>query len=157
MAKQEIERKFRLAEAPSLKKKDGVDIEQGYLVVDGGELRIRRAGRKCFITVKGEGDAARNEWEERLPRWAFDLLWPHTKGRRVAKRRYTQRAGRHTFEIDVYSGALEGLVVLECEFDSKRDAKRFTLPKRFADAREVTGERAYRNRTLAYARKPPRR
>ena len=154
MAKQEIERKFRLAEAPRLREKDGVEITQGYLVMNGAELRVRRAGRKCYLTVKGDGDDVRDEWEKRIPQWVFELLWPHTEGRRVAKRRYTTRDG---FEIDVYSGPLEGLVVLECEFDSKREAKRFELPKKYADAREVTNEPAYRNRNLATARKPPRR
>jgi CYTH domain-containing protein len=155
MAKREIERKFRLRRKPALKRAKGVSIRQGYLISAEGELRLRAEGKKCFITVKSEGEESRREWEERIPRWVFDLLWGHTAGRRVEKTRYRIPLRRTVAEVDVYDGPLRGLVIVEFEFSSEKKAKAFTLPKRFGGAEEVTLEPRYRNRSLAAATSPP--
>ena len=51
------------------------------------------------------------------------------------------------FELDVYEGALAGLVTLEVEFASE-DAARAWTPPPWA-GRDVTGDKAYANQTLA--------
>lgn len=147
---QEIERKFRLAKAPRLPRDEGVEIRQGYLVAASGELRIRRAGRKHTLTVKGEGSRDRDEFEIRIPRWVFDLLWPHTAGRRIEKRRYAFEGG----ELDVYGGRHKGLVIFEQEFSSAKKAKRYAPPKKLRAAVEVTEDPSYRNRALATSEVP---
>ena len=124
-------------------------IRQGYLITENGELRVREAGKKHFVTVKSDKDRDRNEWEARLPRWAFDLLWPHTAGRRIQKTRYEWKKRGACLAVDVYSGVHDGLIIFEAEFKSKRAAKRFKPPKRMNDAVEVTDDPAYKNRTLA--------
>ena len=151
MPQQEIERKFRLRKAPRLRKKDGVEIRQGYIVASEGELRIRQAGRKYFLTVKDDGGQTRNEFETRIPEWVFELLWPHTAGRRIEKRRFPFEGG----ELDVYEGRHKGLVIFEMEFTSERKADRFDLPKTLRSAVEVTDDRAHRNRSLATSEVPP--
>ncbi len=60
--------------------------------------------------------------------------------------------GAVTIEVDVYSGALEGLVVAEVEFDDPWGAESFIPPYWFG--REVTAESAYKNRSLALHGRP---
>lgn len=146
----EIERKYRVPKAPRLPRKDGVEIRQGYLVAAGGELRIRKAGSRHTLTVKGEGGRARDEFETRIPRWVFEILWPHTTGRRIEKRRYAFEDG----ELDVYGGRHKGLVIFEREFSSLRKAKKYALPDKLRDAVEVTEDPSYRNRSLATSAVP---
>jgi adenylate cyclase len=55
-------------------------------------------------------------------------------------------------ELDVYEDELEGFVIAEVEFDSEQQADDFEPPAWFG--REVTGEDAYMNRSLA-TRGPP--
>jgi CYTH domain-containing protein len=78
----------------------------------------------------------------------FDRLWPLTEGRRIEKRRYEipSEAG-WTIELDVYAGALGGLVVAEVEFPSEQEAAAFAPPEWIG--REVTDDPRYKNRRLA--------
>jgi CYTH domain-containing protein len=57
-----------------------------------------------------------------------------------------------TIEVDVYSGALEGLVVAEVEFDDPWGAESYVPPYWFG--REVTADSAYKNRSLALHGRP---
>lgn len=155
MPRQEIERKFRLRKKPGLKGVKRTPTRQGYLVTENGELRVREAGKKHFLTVKSDADRNRNEWETRIPRWVFDLLWPHTAGRRVEKKRYEWKKRGASLAVDLYGGVHHGLIILEAEFSSKRAAKRFKMPKGIEDAVEVTDDPAYKNRTLATSPVPP--
>ena len=77
----------------------------------------------------------------------FDALWPLTEGRRVRKRRYRRRVDEGLFEIDVYEGGLEGMAVVEMEFESPEAADRFEAPQWVGE--EVTGDARYANRALA--------
>ena len=52
-------------------------------------------------------------------------------------------------ELDVYEGALSGLMVAEVEFDDPWGAEAFIAPYWFG--REVTEDPAYRNQRLAVA------
>jgi len=145
----EIERKWVLGAAPPLDGRAPDDVRQGYVFTGTTEMRVRSMGSRCFLTVKANAGDARDEWESEIPQWVFDAVWPSTKGCRLRKHRYTWREGRQTFELDVYAGKLKGLIVLETEFRSARAAKRFALPEWAAGAREVTGDRAFSNQSLA--------
>lgn len=149
----ENERKWRIASPaclpPSARRQE---ICQGYLLTEEGELRLRLAGRRAYLTIKGEGDESRPEWERPLPRWAFDQLWPKTNGARVRKlrQRIACPGTRHGYlEADIYQGELTGLCLLEAEFASRAQAASFVLPDRFGPAREVTADRRYKNKSLA--------
>ena len=150
MAK-EIERKFRLYRVPTgVMLGAGAYVEQGYLLTENGELRVRRKDLQCFITVKGEGTLSRDEWEQEIPLWVFDTLWSATEGRRIEKRRYTVYSGEdYKLEIDEYDGALKGLVTLECEFPSEEAAHAFYPPVWVGTAVDVTANKAYKNKNMA--------
>ena len=78
----------------------------------------------------------------------FERLWPLTEGRRIEKTRYEIEAdGGLTIELDVYAGALTGLVVAEVEFASEEDADGFAAPAWLGD--EVTDDPRYKNQRLA--------
>ena len=143
----EIERKFEVAETPELAPGDGEPIEQGYLDAGEDEVRLRRMGEKRLITVKRGSGLARAEREVELDETQFEALWPATEGRRLRKRRYVIPYGNFEIELDVYGGELEGLVIAEVEFESEEQADRFGPPGWFG--REVTGEDAFTNRSLA--------
>ena len=146
----EIERKFLISEAPELGGLESASIEQGYLAVateGGAEVRLRRRDTRLTLTAKGGGGLARDEAEIELDPERFERLWALTEGRRVHKRRYLIPAGELTIELDVYSGAHEGLIVAEVEFGDEAGAGRFEPPDWFGE--EVTGRAEYRNASLA--------
>jgi adenylate cyclase len=153
----EIERKFLVAQPPAdLDRHPSTAIEQGYLAIgdDGTEVRIRRRDADATLTVKGSGARSRVEEELEIDGARFDRLWPLTEGRRIEKTRYEIPAGDGlTIELDVYRGALEGLVVAEVEFDSDAAADAFSGPAWLG--REVTDDRRYKNQRLACDGLPP--
>ena len=84
----------------------------------------------------------------------FERLWPLTEGRRIEKTRYEIPADDGlTIELDVYDGALAGLVVAEIEFDSEQAADAFSGPDWLG--REVTEDSRYKNQRLACEGAPP--
>ena len=58
-------------------------------------------------------------------------------------------------ELDVYAGDLEGVTVVEVEFESDQQAAGFGPPAWFG--RELTGDRAWANQELATAGRPEKR
>lgn len=150
MGQMEIERKFILARVPDDIIADcaGEAIRQGYLLYDDGrELRIRQRGDHYWMTVKQGQGLSRHEQECEIPEAQFNMLWPLTQGRRVEKIRYSVPVGKHQFEIDLFSGALSGLIVLEVEFPNIEASQVFVEPDFIAF--EVTEDTAYKNAVLA--------
>jgi adenylate cyclase len=154
---QEIERKLLVDELPSDLEGPAWAarrLEQGYLAItDEAEIRIRRAGDDAWLTVKSSPGLSRVEEELMLEAGAFERLWPLTEGRRLVKVRHTREdAPGVVFELDVYEGGLAGLVTLEVEFASEAAARAWTPPP--WAGREVTGDKAYANQTLAVRGRP---
>lgn len=150
----EVERKWVLQALPGFPAELEVEEEaivQAYLVTNPGELRIRRKGGKCFITVKGDGTISRDEWEARLPDWAFEQLL-NGSACRLTKTRYTVD---DQLELDVYEDRLTGLVVLEVEFGSEEAALVFTPPDWCPVIAEVTDDPRFKNKNLALAEAVP--
>ena len=147
----EIERKFLLpALPPDLADRVSEAIDQGYLAFtpEGVEIRVRRRGDACFLTVKQGGGMSRLEVELPVPAPEFETLWPLTAHCRVRKTRYRLPGPDGlTVEVDVYEGSLAGLWVAEVEFPDEAAARAFQPPDAFG--REVTDDPAYRNQTLA--------
>jgi adenylate cyclase len=149
----EVERKFLVSEPPDLGGAESDEIEQGYLAVGSdGEVRLRRKGEKLLLTAKRGAGISRDEAEVELEVDAFERLWPLTEGRRLHKRRYVIPHGDLEFEVDVYEGDLEGLVVAEVEFASEAQARAFEPPDWIGA--EVTGDERYLNETLATRGRP---
>jgi adenylate cyclase len=145
----EIERKWLAGTLPTgVAERDGTRIEQGYLTSerDGPEVRVRRRGDRCTLTVKGAGDLARTEIELPLSRHEFDALWQLTEGRRVIKTRVVHPlADGLVAEIDTFEDRT--LTLVEAEFASVAQAREFVPPEWFG--LDVTDDAAYKNRNLA--------
>jgi CYTH domain-containing protein len=65
----------------------------------------------------------------------------------VHKRRYKKRIQDIDFSIDVFQGALSGLVICEKEAQSEEELQSFPFP--YADAIEITGDHLYSGGALA--------
>lgn len=147
----EIERKFlvpNLRELPALT--DWEAIRQGYVVIgdDGTELRVRRRGHRCSLTVKSGAGLTRVEEEIEIDDRRFDSLWALTVGRRLCKQRARVALPDGLIaEVDVYEGDLAGLVTAEVEFDSEPASVVFEVPHWMGC--DVTDDSRYRNQSLA--------
>ena len=151
----EIERKFLVDRLPT-GLGEGEAIEQGYLAVgeDGVEVRIRRRGAATVLTVKSGPGMMRTEEEFDIDERRFESLWPLTDGRRVTKTRHViPLESGLAAELDVYTGALDGLLTAEIEFASLEASEAFDPPTWLS--REVTGDRRYAAQTLALDGRPP--
>ena len=155
----EIERKFIVRELPpGLGEHRAEPIAQGYLATapDGVEVRIRRRGDATMLTVKSGPAMVRVEEEIAIEADRFDALWPLTAGRRLDKvRHYVPLEDGLVVELDVYAGALDGLMTAEIEFPTEAAALAFSAPPWLGE--EVTGDPAYANQNLAVRRPAPGR
>lgn len=146
MAK-EIERKFLVAGDYKQAAVSSSHIVQGYIGrTPSLTFRIRLRDERGYLTVKGRTDKAgmsRDEWEYEIPAADARELLAHSDGS-IEKRRYMVPAGRHTFEVDEFFGANEGLTMAEVELSSPDEA--FERPAWLGD--EVTGDKRYYNSRL---------
>src|SRR3712207_3246414 len=93
--------------------------------------------------------------EEQIPidERRFTALWSLTGGRQVVKTRHlVPLEGGLVVELDVYDGALAGLVTAEIEFPSEAAASAFSPPPWLG--REITGDVRYANQSLALHGRP---
>lgn len=154
----EVERKFLVDSLPGPEVlAPPTSIEQGYVAAgsSGAEVRLRRKGDRFYQTIKQGQGLSRVETEVALSRKQFEAMWPHTEGRRVFKHRHEIAFGPRVIELDVFQGALGGLIIAEVEFESVEQAAEFDPPEWFGD--EVTDDARYQNRNLAQHGKPARR
>jgi CYTH domain-containing protein len=146
----EIERKFLVARPPEdLARHSHQAIAQGYLAIgdDGVEVRIRRTPAEALLTIKAGRGTVRLEEELPISEERFATLWPWTQGRRIEKVRYRVPTKGATIEVDVYDGALRGLVIAEVEFDSRAARDDFRPPGWLAA--DVSDDPRYKNQSLA--------
>lgn len=146
MAK-EIERKF-LVEGDFMPFVESSSrIAQGYVArSESLTLRIRTRDDKGYITIKGRSDSSgmkRDEWEYEIPVEEARELLRFSRGT-IDKTRYLIPVGAHTFEVDRFYGANEGLVMAEVELSDVNES--FERPAWLG--REVTGDRRYYNSQL---------
>ena len=145
----EIERKFLVAgEDWRRKAKASVHIVQGYLA-RGRQAIIRvriKDGKSATLTIKSrEPGMSRAEYEYRIAIKDAKALLELCGRSRIENRRYTLGQGKLTWEIDVFAGAHEGLVVAEVELSTTDESVR--LPAWIGE--EVTNDPRYRNSALA--------
>lgn len=147
----EIERKFLLAD-DSWREcvVSSTVMRQGYLSrrVES-TVRVRVAGERAWLTVKGANrGAVRNEWEYEIPvAEAVEMLQSPgmADGNVVEKTRHIVWHEGYRWEIDEFHGRHEGLVVAEVEMREVDE----DVPLPGFVGREVTGDPAYYNSTLA--------
>ena len=119
MAK-EIERKFLVHRELWQPKDEGIEIAQGYLAADTKRaVRVRLAGDRAWLTVKGPTEGVeRLEFEYEIPAADARAMLVLCERPWIEKRRYLERCGAHTWEIDCFRGENEGLVVAEIELSA---------------------------------------
>lgn len=147
MAK-EIERKFLVKDLSFMPMaSEIIHICQGYISRrPEGTVRVRIKGKKGFITIKSKNAGARrDEWEYEIPLAdAQEMLSNVCEGAIIDKHRYIIDFKGFIWEIDVFHGSHEGLIVAEIELSSTDTA--FPLPPFIAE--EVTGNPDYYNSNL---------
>ena len=125
------------------------EIEQYYLSFDP-TVRLRKIDNAgCVLTVKSKVSAvSRNEFEFPVDLSVYDVNFDKICGRVIKKRRYFAPAGGGiTYEIDIFSGELEGLCYVEAEFPDEGSCLSFPMPS-WALA-DVTDSPGYSNGDLA--------
>lgn len=144
----EIERKY-LVEGDSWRGQivSATRIVQGYLARGDVTVRARIRGDRAYLTVKGRSQGiARSEFEYDIPvPDAEAMLTELADGPVVEKTRHLIDVGGHTWELDVFAGANEGLVMAEIELADADE--QFDLPQ-WAGA-EVSDDPRYYNVNLA--------
>lgn len=155
----EIERKY-LIRYPDIRWLESlpncrrVDIIQTYLLApEGEEIRVRQRGEQgsytYYQTTKRRiSEVKRVELERRLTQREYLTLLMETDPalRPIRKTRYCLTWENQYFEIDLYP-FWKNQAILEIELSDENGEIRF--PKELKVIREVTGDRAYLNRTLA--------
>tara|TARA_R110002020_G_scaffold14638_28_gene51910 strand:- start:2279 stop:2755 length:477 start_codon:yes stop_codon:yes gene_type:complete len=145
----EIERKFIVdSDAWRTGVESSRAIVQAYLAIDGDtSVRVRiSGGDEALLAVKiGVSDMTRDEFEYPVPLEDARQMVAAHPARRIEKTRHLVRTGGYLWEVDVFEGRLDGLVIAEVEMASE-DADP-ALPAWLG--REVTGEAAWTNALLA--------
>jgi len=145
----EIERKYLVRDVSVVAGLSDTRIRQGYLSVDPERtVRVRVSGPRAFLTVKGtgsEGGASRPEFEYEIPLPdAEELLDGLALRPQIDKTRYRVADGGLVWEIDVFAGENDGLVIAEVELPSEETP--VVLPD--CIGQEVTGDGRYYNANL---------
>tara|TARA_B100001109_G_scaffold147763_1_gene120364 strand:+ start:189 stop:656 length:468 start_codon:yes stop_codon:yes gene_type:complete len=147
----EIERKFLVSNLEECLQHHtkSITIVQGYLSFDPARtVRIRKTDTKAFLTIKGKSNETgdtRFEWEKEIKENEAIQLFDLCLGQTIRKTRYIVPYQSHIFEIDVFSGNHQGLVIAEIELSSS--SEKVDLPKWIGQ--EVTGDNRYYNSVLA--------
>lgn len=144
----EIERKFLVKTLPeNLEQYPVKEIEQGYLSTHP-VVRIRRSNDNYILTYKGGGMMVREEYNLPLTKESFEHMKPKADGIFIEKKRYLIPYNEKlTIELDIFSGELAPLVLVEVEFDTEEEANAFTPPEWFGE--DVTFSTEYHNSTLS--------
>ncbi len=158
----EIERKFTVKALPkNLADYPCHKIEQAYLNTDP-VVRIRRQDDEYYLTYKGKGLLAREEYNLPLNRDSYYHLRDKADGNVISKKRYMIPIVQPTFtsdyaesidqislfvELDLLEPPFAPLVIAEVEFPDEAMAHAF-LPLDWFD-QDVTQDPAYHNSVLS--------
>ena len=158
----EIERKFTVKKLPeSLSQYPCHIIEQAYLNTDP-VVRIRRQDDDYYLTYKGKGLMAREEYNLPLNEPSYYHLRDKADGNVISKKRYVIPIDNPTFmsdcienidqislcvELDIFEAPFAPLVIAEVEFPSEETANAF-IPLDWFD-QDVTNDPAYHNSNLS--------
>lgn len=144
----EIERKFLVRDRHFLEGLQGERLVQAYLSHDPrATVRVRIHDQDAWLTVKGKNHGAvRSEFEYPIPasdaRAMIDEMCPSGV---IDKTRYRLPQGELTWEVDVFHGDNQGLIVAELELTRQDQA--FSRPAWLGD--EVTADPRYFNSSLS--------
>ena len=113
----EIERKFLTTSDGWQRDAIGIPYVQGYISRGTGRtVRIRIAGDKAFLTIKGAvSGISRAEFEYPIPLDDARELLRLCEGPIIKKKRFHIPFQGHLWEVDLFEGENSGLVVAEVE------------------------------------------
>jgi len=144
----EIERKFLLkSDAWRQEADQGCVYKQGYLVGSKqASVRVRIEGDQAFLNIKSATlGIYRQEYEYPIPvSDADELLATLCEQPLIEKTRYHVNYGNHEWEIDVFAGENDGLIVAEVELE--HEDSDFDKPTWLGD--EVSEDPKYYNVSL---------
>lgn len=144
----EIERKFLVSgDGWRQPVERQIRFSQGYLSRDPARtVRVRIAGEKAFLTIKGATrGATRAEFEYEIPRADAQALLALSDGPVVEKIRHLCLFEGMSWEVDEFLGANAGLVVAEIELSDEDQV--FARPDWLGA--EVTSDGRYVNANLS--------
>lgn len=143
----EIERKFLVNPAKWAPMDQGILIIQAYLgLYPYPTVRIRIAGEKAYLTIKGRSKSiARPEFEYEVPVSDAIELLQMAISNPVEKNRHEVMFEGFLWEVDVFSGKNEGLIMAEIELDS--ETQEFQRPDWLLE--EVSDDGRYYNSFLS--------
>ena len=148
----EIERKFLVRKLPdNLERYPHTPLTQGYLCTEP-VVRVRQDGTQYYLTYKGAGLLAREEYNLPLSKEAYEHLLAKADGIVITKERYRIPYQSFTIELDLFSGAYPDLILAEIEFSSQEEAASFVPPDWLG--REVTYDTHYHNSYLSRRTEP---
>lgn len=146
----EIERKYLVDLERWAPRDAGTHLVQGYLSSHPDRVvRVRIAGDAAKLTIKGRTTGiTRAELEYDIPvADARSMLDTMCERPLIDKHRFREQVGRHTWEIDVFHGDNDGLVIAEVELEAETDEPE--LPDWVG--REVSDDPRYFNANLLKA------
>jgi adenylate cyclase len=144
----EIERKFLLAnDGWRAQVRKSKDITQGYLSRGETTVRVRKSGAQAWLTIKGPSQGiSRLEYEYPVPvADADNMLAELCADLLIEKTRHLVPVGQLVWEIDVFHGRHQGLILAELELP--HEATDFEQPDWLGQ--EVSTDPRFRNSYLA--------
>lgn len=146
----EIERKFRLKNTNFLScATNSYEITQGYLnSTPERTVRVRTKANKGFLTIKGissENLTSRFEWEKEITLQEAKQLLLLCEDFIIEKTRYEIPFKNHIWEVDVFHGNNQGLIIAEIELQTENDF--FEIPE-WID-QEITHDKRFFNAYLS--------
>jgi adenylate cyclase len=143
----EIERKYLVDLEKLGTLENGTRIKQAYLSTNkDAVVRVRVKNDKAYLTIKGSNiGVTRLEFEYEIPLIeANEMLDKLCQKPVIDKTRYLIDYENHTWELDIFYGDNEGLVVVEVELSSEDET--IILPSWVKE--EVTSDARYYNSNL---------
>lgn len=146
----EIERKFLVTSEDFKKQASSKEyIVQAFLNRHPERsVRVRIKDQEAFLTIKGisnESGTIRREWEYKIPVLEAEEMLKLCEPGAIQKYRYNIPVEDHVFEVDVFEGENQGLIVAEIELSAEEET--FLKPTWLGE--EVTGNKAYYNSYLS--------
>jgi CYTH domain-containing protein len=144
----EIERKYLVQQNDFsfLNSVEGKKIKQAYIQNEEDRtVRIRTKADKAFLTIKiGKDTLSRDEFEYQIPVKDALSMMEIMNLKVLSKTRYEIKFENNLWEVDVFEGKLDGLIIAEIELESEDES--FNKPVWLG--REVTNDLSYLNAKL---------
>ena len=143
----EIERKFLVNKNLFKPESEYQYIAQGYLSsTPERTVRVRIKNNRGYLTVKGKNTGiSRSEFEYEIPEDDAKELLELCEPSIIVKRRYILNFEDSIWEVDIFEGDNEGLIV--AEIDLKSEDEHFNKPDWLGE--EVSFDKKYYNSNLS--------